>query len=97
RSSEPQTVSPFFLSPLAQFLLQAERLSFSKRVENEVRTSAGSRRPANALNDLCKRLSDPVVLSSEGPWLPDRVSSSKPSTAQVARSPPAVAITKLNC
>ncbi|KAF8120398.1 hypothetical protein EV363DRAFT_1190578 [Boletus edulis] len=24
------------------------------RVENEVRTSAGSKRPANALNDLCK-------------------------------------------
>ncbi|KAF8414798.1 hypothetical protein L210DRAFT_3590306, partial [Boletus edulis BED1] len=32
---------------------------------------AGSRRPSNTLNDLCKGLSDPVVLSSEGPWLPD--------------------------
>ncbi|KAF8130781.1 hypothetical protein EV363DRAFT_1262469 [Boletus edulis] len=39
---------------------------------------AGSRRPSNALNDLCKGLSDPVVLSSEGPWLPDRGSHQQP-------------------
>ncbi|KAF8452374.1 hypothetical protein L210DRAFT_941811 [Boletus edulis BED1] len=55
-----------------------EKTSGSDDREDTASRWHSSRRPSNALNDLCKGLSDPVVLSSEGPWLPDRGSHQQP-------------------
>ncbi|KAF8120499.1 hypothetical protein EV363DRAFT_1279784 [Boletus edulis] len=60
------------------FSLYEKTLGSDDREDTASRWHTGSRRPSNALNDLCKALSDPVVLSSEGPWLPDRGSHQQP-------------------
>ncbi|KAF8128917.1 hypothetical protein EV363DRAFT_1400177 [Boletus edulis] len=66
--------------PLAQFLLQAKRLSLSAK---------GRKRGGHPM---------PLTISAKDCPIQSMASRSrKPSTAQVARSPPAVAITKLNC
>ncbi|KAF8127918.1 hypothetical protein EV363DRAFT_1171529 [Boletus edulis] len=76
--------------PLAQFLLQAERLCLSAK---------GRKRGAYLMPlTISAKLFVDIVRSScpfKGRSMASR--SRKPSTAQVARSPPAIAITKLNC
>ncbi|KAF8439916.1 hypothetical protein L210DRAFT_3541101 [Boletus edulis BED1] len=82
--------------PLAQFLLQAERLSLSAKGRKRgayLSTLSGLPMPLTI-----SALFVDIVRSScpfKGRSMASR--SRKSSTAQVARSPPAIAITKLNC
>ncbi|KAF8120479.1 hypothetical protein EV363DRAFT_1432026 [Boletus edulis] len=77
--------------PLTQFLLQAERLSLSAKGRKR---GAGLPMPFT----ISAKLFVDIVRSScpfKGRSMASR--SRKSSTAQVARSPPAIATTKLNC